>query len=499
MQSSQKAGLTGRDIRKGLKYVILDGLATQVMITLTGGVFLVGFALKLGASNIVIGLLAAIPPLTQLIQIPGIYFVEKFRKRKIITVSSVITSRLFWFIIAAVPLLFAPMTGLTVFMAAFILNSIFAAFAGSGWSSWMRDLIPQNKLGVFFSKRMKLSIGLSIPLSLAAGFYLDHFKTLYPDYQLHSYSMLFFLGFLAGVIGALFISRIPEPEMAPAKGKIDLIKLILDPFKDLNFKNLIIFLGSWNFAVNLAAPFFTVYMLNRLGLNLSVIIILSIVSQVFNFLFLNLWGRYSDRYSNKSILMVSGPLFMLCILAWTFTTMPDKYFLTVPLLIIIHIFSGISTAGVSLATGNISMKLAPKGRATSYLAANSVVNSVAASIAPIIGGLFAHFFSERELSLTLNYISPGRHLSIQTLNLQQWDFFFVLAFIIGLYSIHRLSLVKETGEVQEKIVVNQLISHVKRNIENISSVAGIRNMIQFPFLFIKIPYRIVKTVYKRLK
>ena len=51
------------------------------MVTLTGGVFLVAFALKLEASNTIIGLLAAIPPLAQLIQIPAIYLVEKYRVR----------------------------------------------------------------------------------------------------------------------------------------------------------------------------------------------------------------------------------------------------------------------------------------------------------------------------------------------------------------------------------------------------------------------------------
>jgi len=62
--------LTEEEFQSGLRSVIKDGLASQTMVTLTGGVFLVAFALKLGASNLVIGLLAAIPPLTQLIQIP---------------------------------------------------------------------------------------------------------------------------------------------------------------------------------------------------------------------------------------------------------------------------------------------------------------------------------------------------------------------------------------------------------------------------------------------
>lgn len=84
---------------------------------------------------------------------------------------------------------------------------------------------------------------------------------------------------------------------------------------------------------------------------------------------------------------------MLSILAWTFTTMPDKYFLTMPILIGIHIVMGIAGAGVSLASGNIALKLAPKGQATAFLATNTISNSIVAGIAPILGGKFADLWT----------------------------------------------------------------------------------------------------------
>lgn len=65
--------------------------------------------------------------------------------------------------------------------------------------------------------------------------------------------------------------------------------------------------------------------------------------------------------------------------------MLGHYFLTVPLLIIIHILMGISLAGVNLAGGNIGLKLAPKEEATSFLAASSLVTNLAIGIGPIVG------------------------------------------------------------------------------------------------------------------
>ena len=185
----------------------------------------------------------------------------------------------------------------------------------------------------------------------------------------------------------------------------------------------------------------------------------------------------SDRFSNKSVLSVSGPLFMISILLWTFTTLPEKYVLTIPLLISIHILMGISTAGVTLASRNISLKLAPKGQSTAYLAVSSIVNSLAAGIAPILGGHFADFFAGREFSMILKWKSPMVEVILHTLYFQQWDFFFFFAFLIGLYSIHRLAMIEEAKDVKEKTIIHELIYEMR----NLSSVGGLRQMVQFPF------------------
>ena len=78
--------LTEEKVQLALKNIIRDGVASQAMGILTGGAFLIAFAVKLGASNFVIGLLAAIGPLSQLLQLPSIFLVEKIRNRRLITV-----------------------------------------------------------------------------------------------------------------------------------------------------------------------------------------------------------------------------------------------------------------------------------------------------------------------------------------------------------------------------------------------------------------------------
>ncbi len=99
--------------------------------------------------------------------------------------------------------------------------------------------------------------------------------------------------------------------------------------------------------------------------------------------------------------------------------------------------------------------------------------------------MFADFLARYKLAWDLTLTSPEGELVIPTLNLQQWDFFFFLAFLIGIYSIHRLVIVKEEGEVEEEIVINELISEVKRPLRNFSTAGGLYQMVQFPFSIVR--------------
>jgi MFS family permease len=274
-------------------------------------------------------------------------------------------------------------------------------------------------------------------------------------------------------------------ELPPKQG---IVATLYEPLKDANFRKLIVFLGSWNFAVTFAAPFFAVYMLKRLSLNMTWIIGLSVVSQGINVLFFRVWGRLADRFTNKSVLTVSGPLFIISLLIWPFLTLPDKYMLTIPLLVLFHVLAGISLAGVALCAGNLALKSAPYGRATAFLAVNALVSGMAATIAPIVAGAAADWFANTELAITITWGTVGDEAAQTTLPamyLRGLDFVFLIAFVMGTYSMHRLLAVREEGEVQEEIVVRELYAEVRKLTLSISNVPGVRQLTHFPYALLR--------------
>jgi hypothetical protein len=141
---------------------------------------------------------------------------------------------------------------------------------------------------------------------------------------------------------------------------------------------------------------------------------------------------------------------------------------------------GVATAGVALASGNIAMKLSPAGQATAYLAANSVVSATCAAIAPILGGLLADFFAARDLSFGFTWEGGSNAVTLQVLDFHSWTFLFGLASMIGLYSLHRLSFVRETAGTTDPLLMRHLLIEARRSVQSLSSAAGLLRVVRVP-------------------
>ena len=109
--------LTESQVKSGLKLIVRDGLAAEAMATLTGGAFLVSLALEFGASNFQIGLMAALPTLSNIFQLVAIYMVYMFANRRAITVYSSLFARLPLLCISILPFLFTPSTSLNLLIS----------------------------------------------------------------------------------------------------------------------------------------------------------------------------------------------------------------------------------------------------------------------------------------------------------------------------------------------------------------------------------------------
>lgn len=468
-----KESLSERETNSALWLLLVDGVCANIMSVLTTGAFLVSFALLLGASHKVIGLLAAIQPIAQVLQIPTVYLVERTRHRKAVTMLTAGASRLLYVAVALLPWLFPPQHRLVILLVALLFHFSLSAMAGCAFNSWMRDVVPENRMATFFARRMAWSAAVSASLSLAAGAGLDLYSRYYPATS--GYTFLFGGAIVAGLSGLYYLGRVGEPRM-PAVKYEGLIKLLAQPFKSLSYRKLLLFIAVWNFTVNFVSPFFTVYLISRLKLSMTYVVGLTVLSQTTNVLFFGLWARLSDSHGNKSVIAVAAPMFFFSFLLWPFADMPTAKFLMVPILLVIYVLHGMATSGVTLCVTNLALRAAPLGKATPFVAVNALVMGVAAAIAPILAGLCADYFEARELVLTVTWfenldITPV--LTLSAMDLRGLDFIFGIGFLLGVLAYYRILALEEPGEGEEAVVRAQLLSEIRRVARQVSSMASV--------------------------
>lgn len=469
--------LTDEQIEHGLQMMTWQGISTQVRLTLTESVFLVGFALALGAPNTLIGILAAIPFIAQLLQIPSVYLIHRAGKRKKYNIITQIGNRFAVYGMAIIPFLVGLEYGLILLVLFVAIQAIFNGMGSPSWNSWLRDLVPEDRLGRFFSFRMALTGIVAIFVSLIGGQFIGQWDAIYGANATGGYSILFFIAFVFGMIAIIFTLATPEPKMVLPERRIRFSELVGKPFRDDNFRKLMWFSAAWTFSTALAAPFFTVYLLSDLGIGLPLVTILVAFTSLVSILFFRFWGRLSDRFSNKSILQVSAPLYIIGTVMWTFTSVASVYSMLIPLLLLIHFISGLAAAGVNLASANIGLKLAPRGDSTAYLAARGSIVAVAGSIAPLIGGALGDILSRYTLSLTIIEDPNG---TFPLYSIAGFSFVFLLSAMFGIYALHKLTLVKETGEVEGQIVIDAIFAETRRNVKTLSTIDGLRHTFHIP-------------------
>jgi MFS family permease len=464
------------DLERGKRALVRDAAWATLAGSLYGGVILIGFAVALDASPIVIGLLAAIPFLAQVAQLPAIALVERIRQRRKITVISVTTSRAIILLLAFLPHL-EPRYALALFLFGQTVITLLGSISGCSLNSWLHQLLPKETLGALFAKRLFWSTLVSSLGALFAGQIVQHWPFGNP---IEGYSVAFVAAALAGFMSSWYLAQVPEPRMASSGPPLPVHAMIRAPFRDRNFRSVIVFMASWNLASNLAAPFLTVYLLKQLGYGLGMVTTLWVSSQIANALTMYLWGRLSDRLSNKAILAVALPAYFGCLMGLPFTTIPTPHALTLPLLFVIHIAMGAASGGIGLATGNLGLKLAPQGQGTAYLSAISLTGAMAAGLASISGGGLAEWFASRELSIYIHWASPGESATATVLQFQHWEFLFAISFALGGYVLHALSRIKEGPEISERTVIQEFVGEARRSLDQLSPIEGLRTAVLFP-------------------
>ena len=411
-KESESSERVSRLKENGLKTSIKEGSFSAFSSSM-GETYMTPFALALNANTVHIGFLSAISGLISPIsQFFGNGLMERFSRKKIIR-SFVFFQVIIWVLIASLSyMLMAGVPQNILLITLIVFYSLFAMCAGflhPSWFSWMGDLVPENSRGKYFSRRNRIVGFFALISAIFAAFLLDFFKT--KGFVLLGFSILFVIASAARFISFLYFKKQYAPKFKLDKNYYFSIFDFLKRFD--NYGKFSVFNALFNFALMTSSPFFAVYMLNELGFGYVTFMIVTMSSSFFYLIFTPFVGRFSDKYGNRKLFILSCFLFSLNPLLWIFIKSP------VFLIFIPQVIIGLANAAMVLAVSNFT-----------YDSTNSQHRALCLTYTNILAGLGIFFGSILGGLLLKNSFFGFGHSFILLFSLSAFLRFFVSLFFV---------------------------------------------------------------------
>jgi MFS family permease len=343
--------------------------------------YITPFALALGANNLQVGLLTSLRDFASTIaQIPGAKLTQFFDRKSIWLFVQIISKILLWVPIVLLPA-FPTGSAIWFLIILFAATGFFASLRAPAWSSLMGDLVPTQKRGSYFGLRNTATGASGIAATLAAGYILTLF----------GFPILFTIAIVLSLLSIPIFMKMHEPSFK--KFYHYKYSFRFDPRELHNTlkanRSLVIFtvyIMFMYFAVEVASPFYSVYMLRDLNISYVWFGGLTVVGALARILSFKYWGKLNDRFGSRTILIVTGIPACITPLLWTFV-------FDIPSIAALKLFDGFIWAGFDMVIFNYLLDATPAEKRPQYVANHNFVTGMGTVLGALIGGFLAQEWS----------------------------------------------------------------------------------------------------------
>lgn len=323
-------------------YGIRDG-AFRAATQGGGENYLSAFALLLHATPFQIGLLSALPQLVGTwAQLLSVKALNRLQHRKAIMLTGAAGQAVLWLPLLALPLLF-PAHGPWLLIVCAVAYFGMGHFAIPAWNSVITDLVDPDGRGTYFARQAKVMAVTSFSALCAAGVALHWAQGRSRPWA--GFALIFVAAAAARAASTRYLSRIDE-FAAPATREAEFrLWQFLRHERGPNYRRFLLFSGLMHACVLIAGPYFVIYMLRDLHftyLQYATWLAAGVLGQL---LTLTPWGRLSDRFGNKKVLVVTGLLVPILPMLYVLST-------NFSFLILVNFVGGVIWSGLALGLQN---------------------------------------------------------------------------------------------------------------------------------------------------
>lgn len=371
-------GSLARDpvVDRSLRHSLWDGVCFSAMIGSAESYF-AAFGVFLKASTAQIGLLASLPPmLGACAQLVSAWLGRRVGRRRAIILGGALLQATALVPLALLPLAF-PALALPLLIGCAVLYFAGPNLGSPQWGSLMGDLVPESRRGRFFALRTRFSSLASFAALIVAGLLLAGADRL--GATAAGFLVIFGLAAAARLASAWHLAHMHDPPGHVAALEMPWHADFWRAMRGSGLLRFSLFFASMQFAVALASPFFALYMLRDLEWGYVAYMFNTAASFCVQFLTLARWGRLSDLFGNRLILVTTGAIIPLLPLLWILSA--DYFWL-----LAVQAVSGLSWAGFTLSATNAVYDLTPRERRATLMAVHNVLGAAGVFLGAVIGG-----------------------------------------------------------------------------------------------------------------
>lgn len=368
-------------LRASLRASYAEGAVAELVGACAGGATLTAWAIHLGASPLVIGVLGALPLAAQVLQIPGAWLTQAWGAKRV-AVATIGASRLAWLPAIALPFVELPTSSaLHLFLGVVAVGAVFGVLGNNAWTAWMGDLVPDSLRGRFFSRRTIYITLAGIAATLAVGLALDGLATRGGRGQ--TLAALAAVACLAGVLSVWLLHRQHDPNGLAVVDRPDW-RVLGRVVADGAARPFLSYLLGWNAAVALSASFFSFHMLVNLQTGFVLAAIHGVAVAVIRIAAAPAWGRTVDRLGARPVLILCSFGVAAVPALWLFATPNFLWPLALE-----AVLAGILWGGHGIAAMDLTIHLSPKRERPFYVAAFAAAAGLGFAAASVAAGLLA--------------------------------------------------------------------------------------------------------------
>ena len=302
-----------------LQLVFYAWLFGAFWMNIAGGAAMTCFMRSIGASDAAFGLVAAIPYLGAVVQLPVGYLVERTGYRKKFFLTGGMLERGMWMVIATIPWVLPQGFWWRAFLGCYVVAVIGSNTVGPCWTSWMADLLPKQIRGRFFSARSRLGQFMTVLLPLPVGWLLDHCEPM-GDYwvRLATSGMLALAG-AVGLVDIFMHMPVRDPVKPRAAALPSFGSMMLQPLRDRNFRIFLWYYAVLIFSLALLNQYLWLFCFDVLQLSkLKTSLLLIIFPTCLSIFLMPIFGPLIDRLGRKPLMMIGTLLLLPAALGWLF-------------------------------------------------------------------------------------------------------------------------------------------------------------------------------------